>query len=165
MPFCVYKIVNSKNNGIYIGATAKSIDLRWRVHLSCAKTNVESPLYIDMRSIGSQCFKIELIESCFDKDHMKERESYWICYFKEDERFRCYNKLLNKTKQRQKQIFKPKDKNHILISNTLMDRGIFQCWIWKKGYVSKTQLSYYLKGIRSLDANIIKKIKKDLNLK
>jgi hypothetical protein len=54
---------------------------------------------------------------------------------------------------------------HIKISNHLKTYGISQTWIWKKGYVSKTQLSYYLKGIRCLDTDIVKKIKKDLNIK
>lgn len=56
-------------------------------------------------------------------------------------------------------------KDYIKIDNHLKSYGISQTWIWKKGYVSKTQLSYYLKGIRGLKIEIVKKIKKDLNIK
>ena len=55
-------------------------------------------------------------------------------------------------------------KEYIKIDTHLKKFGISQTWIWKKGYVSKTQLSYYLKGFRELDKEIVKRIRKDLNI-
>jgi antitoxin component HigA of HigAB toxin-antitoxin module len=56
-------------------------------------------------------------------------------------------------------------KDHIKISQHLKTFGISQSWIWKKGFVSKTQLSYYLKGNRTLKPEIIKRIKTELKIK
>ncbi len=56
-------------------------------------------------------------------------------------------------------------KDHTRINQHLKTYGISQTWIWKKGFVSKTQLSYFLKGMRSLNPDVIKRIKKELNIK
>ena len=80
----VYKIINDIDNKIYIGSsTFAYMSSRLHAHKSCSKDTSgrrESKLYIHMREIGHEHFKIEVIESvkCETKLQLKEREQYWI---------------------------------------------------------------------------------------
>ena len=81
----IYKITNKINNKIYIGQTRRTIQERWREHLSRANQNYESYLYNAIRKYGEDNFVIEEIEKCED-DYINEREQYYI------ETFNSFNK-------------------------------------------------------------------------
>lgn len=51
------------------------------------------------------------------------------------------------------------------ISNHLKENGISQTFIWKKHKVSRTQLSEYLRGNRSLEKSKVDAILKTLKIK
>ena len=78
----IYKITNQINGKIYIGKTMRSIQERWKKHL----TNVEKeyckdrPLYRAMRKYGTKNFIIEQVEECSD-NILSDREVYWIEYY------------------------------------------------------------------------------------
>jgi len=80
----IYKIINDVNDKIYIGSsTYQYLCNRMNIHrMSCKDTSGRrnSKLYIHMREIGIEHFKIELIEKyeCKTKEELKEREQYWI---------------------------------------------------------------------------------------
>ena len=72
----IYKITNLKNNLIYIG---QSVDVysRLRSHRNCTpKTEID----IDIKNLGIEYFKFELIEVC-PEEKLNERENYWINYY------------------------------------------------------------------------------------
>lgn len=88
----IYKIVNRKNNKIYIGKTIKSIDKRFNEHLSTAKRwakeelenkkhPYQSKLYPAMNKYGYNNFYIELVEEVFLDNSLEEREQYWISFY------------------------------------------------------------------------------------
>lgn len=74
----IYKITNLKNNLVYIGQT-KDFNARknshWRLDKEC-----DSPLHQDMKTLGLDYFKFEIIEKC-DLDKLDEREKYWINFY------------------------------------------------------------------------------------
>lgn len=75
----IYKIVNNVNNKVYIGQTTYTLDRRWQQHLSKSKTN-NSLLYKEMRRIGQNHFRIDIIEECSD-NILDKREMYYIDKF------------------------------------------------------------------------------------
>lgn len=78
----IYKITNDFNDDVYIGSTCDTLVKRYSLHK--ASKNVENkmkrPLYDLMREIGTDRFRIELIEDCpcEDKYQLRQREGYWI---------------------------------------------------------------------------------------
>ena len=74
----IYKILNKKNNKIYIGKTEFSIEKRWKEHLRDSKKNLDRPLYRAMNKYGIENFDIEQVEKT---DSPVEREQYWIEYY------------------------------------------------------------------------------------
>lgn len=75
----IYIIRNDINNKIYIGQTTYNLDRRWQQHLSKSKTN-NSLLYKEMRRIGVNHFRIELIDECND-NMLDKMEVYYINKF------------------------------------------------------------------------------------
>lgn len=84
----VYKITCKINNKVYIGSTKFTKEQRWgdlsssSSHLSCARDNIDKPLYNDIRKYGKDNFIIETLEyvSGTRKDAYK-REDFWIKKF------------------------------------------------------------------------------------
>lgn len=77
----IYKLINSVNDKIYIGSTCQSLGDRMRSHRSAAKNPLRnSPIYSAMKNIGTDHFKIELIESfsCKSKQELEIREFHII---------------------------------------------------------------------------------------
>lgn len=60
----IYKIYNTENNKIYIGQTRRTINIRWKQHLSEAKKdkNKNTLLYNAMNKYGFAKFNIQLIK-------------------------------------------------------------------------------------------------------
>lgn len=73
----IYKITNTINNKIYIGQTSKTIEERFKAHISKAKQHINRYLYDAMNHYGYENFIIEQIEQC-NNDLLNEREMYWI---------------------------------------------------------------------------------------
>jgi group I intron endonuclease len=81
----IYKIINKKNNLIYIGCTVGSLEKRFGEHLSrCFTPDYKSKLYNSMKKYGQENFTIELIEECdlniiyeTEKKHIGQHDSYY----------------------------------------------------------------------------------------
>ena len=71
----IYKITNNVDSDIYIGSTTNSLQLRFAVHILTAKYSKSKNrlLYNKMNSLGSENFKIELLDeiTCHDKTRFK----------------------------------------------------------------------------------------------
>ena len=80
----IYKLINTENDKIYIGSSNNQyLSQRMNLHNQICKDTSgrrNSKLYIFMREIGIEKFKIELIEKyiCETKQQLIEREQYWI---------------------------------------------------------------------------------------
>lgn len=58
----IYKIINTKNDDIYIGSTIQKIESRFKNHKSNAKCNKNGKLYDCMRENGIENFSVILLE-------------------------------------------------------------------------------------------------------
>ena len=106
----IYKITNSVNNKIYVGSTSKSLIERFCKHKANSKEIIKNgKIYILMREIGIDKFKIELLEQIefLEKKELLKREQYYIdsleaelniknTYFNEKEYNKKYNEKYNK---------------------------------------------------------------------
>ena len=81
----IYKITRIKTNEIYIGQTT-SIDKRWQEHVKTALgvgTLANSQFHKVMRKDGPEAFYFEILEEV-EKDKLREREAYYIQWFRSD---------------------------------------------------------------------------------
>ena len=83
----IYKIKNSINNKLYIGAT-NNVRLRWNRHKYNCRSGSNLPLYCDMRKYGIEQFSIEEIETT---GNWENREKYWIKELKTQNKKFGYN--------------------------------------------------------------------------
>ena len=76
----VYKIINSVDDLIYVGATGDTLSRRMSGHKTKEKRGSSSPIYTHMRLLGVDKFSIILIEQLIDcnKEQLKAREDYFI---------------------------------------------------------------------------------------
>ena len=77
----IYKILNTKNNKVYIGQT-KDYDKRIREHLRYLKNNTHQNKYLQRtyNKYGADIFEFSLIEECSEKE-LTIREQYWIDFY------------------------------------------------------------------------------------
>lgn len=81
----VYKITRIKTNELYIGQTT-SIDKRWQEHVKTALgvgTLANSQFHRIMAKDGPENFYFEILEEV-EKDKLREREAYYIQWFRSD---------------------------------------------------------------------------------
>lgn len=79
----IYKIINNKNNKIYIGQTIYKAEKRFKDHKRAYKKYVESgktttKLYNAFKKYGIENFSVEIIEKCENKEQLNKKEIYWI---------------------------------------------------------------------------------------
>jgi len=80
----IYKIINKKNNLIYVGCTINSLEQRFHEHIyRCYNSDYKSKLYNSIKKYGVDNFFIELIEECdlsiiyeTEKKYIKELNTY-----------------------------------------------------------------------------------------
>lgn len=76
----IYKILNTETDDIYVGSTCMELSDRFNTHLRTQHVKQGRKLYALMKSIGSEFFYIELIETypCETKEQLREREGQYI---------------------------------------------------------------------------------------
>ena len=77
----IYRIVNNIDNEVYIGSTCKTLNSRFSTCKTYANKETENrKLFIHMRNLGIDNFRIELVEDypCFSKEELLIREDYWL---------------------------------------------------------------------------------------
>lgn len=79
----VYKICNTVNDKVYIGATHYDLERRLSEHKREANKNHRRNrcLYQAMNQYGTDQFYIEPIEECPNDDTLYEREQYWVGFY------------------------------------------------------------------------------------
>lgn len=78
----VYMVVNKLDGSKYIGATATSLEQRWRSHVSKSKREIRSPLHYDLRKRGQNAFEVFQIASCLHIEYLAALEAACIEQFK-----------------------------------------------------------------------------------
>lgn len=76
----IYKIINLKNEKIYVGS-AKNFEKRWKRHFRDLKNNKHSSIKLQRayNKYGEENFKCEIIEELpYERNLILEREQYWI---------------------------------------------------------------------------------------
>lgn len=86
----IYKITNTVNAKIYIGATTHSIHARFSAHISLSKSGT-TRLYGDMRKFGVSEFKVSLIKTCYSKYQLGFSEKYFISLYNTQDEIFGYN--------------------------------------------------------------------------
>lgn len=71
----IYKIINDKNEKLYIGKTNKNIQKRFKEHCETRFREPDRPLYRAMNKYGIEHFSIEKIEEC-NYNVVDDREKY-----------------------------------------------------------------------------------------
>ena len=78
----IYKITNNINSEVYVGSTCDILRKRFNYHKKdrTKKRCAEIPLYKLMNELGTDIFRIDLVEdyACNDKQALRQREGYWI---------------------------------------------------------------------------------------
>lgn len=78
----IYKITNTVNGKLYIGQSKRSIEKRFKRHLSDANNGVLNTHFARaIRKYGSDNFTIELIDTANSQAELNEKERYWIQYY------------------------------------------------------------------------------------
>lgn len=81
MVYTIYKIVNWKDDLVYVGCTTKPISTRFSAHKSFAKLGLTSKLYRSMREVGTEYFFIESLEIIQEDElyeNIRKVEQKWI---------------------------------------------------------------------------------------
>lgn len=74
----VYLVTCNVNGKKYVGQTQRSLEIRWREHLACARNGKLYHLASSIRKYGAENFYVEVLEMCETPTKMFEREEYWI---------------------------------------------------------------------------------------
>lgn len=78
----IYIIRNNVNNKVYIGQTTKSLEERWKGHLSQCRSGQPFHLYRAMRKYGIDNFYPEiLVDNIRSRDELNQLEQYYIDKF------------------------------------------------------------------------------------
>jgi len=77
----VYLIKNVVSGRSYVGLTSKSVDVRWKQHLSSARRGDGLPLYCAIRKYGKESFEVSTLEVC-NIDDIGIVEAKWIMSLK-----------------------------------------------------------------------------------
>ena len=77
----VYMITNKINQKVYIGQTCKSLEERWKGHLSAVKSGWNTHLYNAMRKYGPDNFEIHPIAEVYDQNTLDLLEDFFIHHY------------------------------------------------------------------------------------
>ena len=80
----IYKVINIKNNKIYIGQTTKTLEERIYYHYYRADHSLDiihTHFINAIRKYGKENFKWEQIDSADSREELDNKEIYWIQYY------------------------------------------------------------------------------------
>lgn len=77
----IYKISNTENDAVYIGASRNSIEKRKKDHLQKAYKNCENKFYDAISTFGEEAFVWEIIDTASSADELAHKEKLYIAYY------------------------------------------------------------------------------------
>jgi group I intron endonuclease len=81
----IYKVTNTKNDKIYIGATTKSLEDRKKDHLKKSKKGKSYAFQNAIATYGADAFKWEEIDKTSTKDELAKKEKEYILEYNSKE--------------------------------------------------------------------------------
>lgn len=87
----VYKFTNTVNGKVYIGITSRPISERINDHIKLSNSGRGSKFHNATRKYGFDAFVLEILEECFTKEDLQEKEVFYIAKYKADSRRYGYN--------------------------------------------------------------------------
>ena len=87
----VYKITNTKNNKVYIGATTQGSLKRFKQHIWKSLGSSKYALHQAIRDDGESSFIVDTIEFVNSVEELKDREKYWIIQYRSNNPEYGYN--------------------------------------------------------------------------
>lgn len=129
----IYKITNKINRHSYIGFSVniehRFSDHRTKPFSSTKKDDLDKVLYKAIRKYGVDNFDFEVIEECpQDIELLKQREQYWIAYYKTYLNREDYNETPGGDCAGEKSIHKGEKHGMAKLTNA----EVKQCRIWYK---------------------------------
>jgi len=82
----IYCATNSVNGKVYIGLTRKALKIRISGHLAVSKAEKRKLFQNAIRKYGIESFVWEILEECFSKEDLMQKEIFYI------EKYQAYNK-------------------------------------------------------------------------
>src|SRR5271156_1290667 len=89
--FRIYLITNQLNGKVYIGQTSRTVNQRWRNHISCAKRGEDHYLYRAVRKYGPTAFDVQEVAKLETKEQADSMERLWITVLRASDRNFGYN--------------------------------------------------------------------------
>lgn len=78
----IYKITNKTTGKIYIGQTIRTLEQRWKRHISDALNNIlDTHFARAIRTYGPDDFEIEQIDTAETQEELTLKEHNWIVYY------------------------------------------------------------------------------------
>jgi group I intron endonuclease len=77
----VYKITNRANDKSYIGHSVRTLEQRWKSHLSCVRQGSKFRFHSAIRKYGIDNWDLEILFENIDVDICKKKEEELIAYF------------------------------------------------------------------------------------
>ena len=73
----IYIIKNTINDKVYVGQTTQSVEVRFKQHLKCLKSNSMQIISKAIKKYGKSNFYVEILEECLI-NNLNIREEYYI---------------------------------------------------------------------------------------
>lgn len=74
----IYEIHCDPSGKSYVGQTTKGLKARWAKHVEFATRGGKTHLAAAIRAYGPAAFTMCVLEECSDRQHLNDRETYWI---------------------------------------------------------------------------------------
>lgn len=107
----IYKITNDYNDDVYIGSTCNTLIKRFSEHKQKCKTEMHLPLYKLMNEIGTERFRIDLLEAweAIDKQDITIKEAKYIRVYSTLNKMLLNGKVMTPSERKQNQRNKEKE--------------------------------------------------------
>ena len=73
----IYIIKNKINSKVYIGQTTQTVEIRFKQHLKCLKSNSVQLISKAIKKYGKSSFYVEMLEECLIEE-LNTKEEYYI---------------------------------------------------------------------------------------
>ena len=82
MSLCIYKITNIINGKVYIGQAIRSVQSRFRRHVSDALNHIiDTHFARAINKYGEKNFIWEIIDTASTQEELNQKEKYWIEFY------------------------------------------------------------------------------------
>lgn len=77
----IYKATNKVNGKVYIGQTIRTLNIRWKGHISEAKSRENCPFHCAINKYGAENFFVEKLCDCYTQEELNKKEVYYTDFY------------------------------------------------------------------------------------